>query len=94
MSTPTDPTNAATSPPENPLSTIDPQTLDELFSRDPLLLSQQDLSEIVQVLREQRAKWEASTTEGAKPRGAGAKRALTPADIEDLSKALGLGPTT
>ncbi len=41
----------------NPLAEAEPSSLDELFSRDPLGLSDQDISSIVRELRRQREKW-------------------------------------
>jgi hypothetical protein len=40
------------------LSEASPQSLDELFSRDPLKLSDADITVIVVELRRQREKWE------------------------------------
>jgi len=41
----------------NPLLEADPLSLDELFSRDPLGLNDQDIGKIVSDLRRQRVKW-------------------------------------
>jgi hypothetical protein len=48
------------------LPAFSPTSLDELFSRDPLQLADQDLDIIVEELRRQRAAWE--TGQKAKPR--------------------------
>lgn len=65
-------------------------TLQELFSRDPLKLSDQDIGVIVAKFREQRAKW--NTSQAAEPKVAKAPKAskkpaitLTDADLDLLN---------
>lgn len=50
----------------SPLHEATPDSLDELFSRDPLELSDQDLDSIVAHLRAQRNQWHAEEAAGAK----------------------------
>jgi hypothetical protein len=57
-----------------------PQSLDELFSRDPLQLSDQDITVIVVELRRQREKWEAT---GAKSTDPAAKK-VVPKSLSDI----------
>jgi len=49
-----------------PLDQASPESLDELFSRDPLQLSDQDLDRIVAHLRAQRNQWKQEEASGAK----------------------------
>lgn len=65
-------------------------TLQELFSRDPLKLSDQDIATIVAKFREQRAKW--NVAQAAEPKTAKAPKApkkpaitLTEADLDLLN---------
>lgn len=48
--------------PRNPLDSVDPLEIEELFSRDPLSLTEEDISEITQQLvrafRAERLAWE------------------------------------
>lgn len=55
------------------LAKISPGSLDELFSRDPLQLSDQDIDTIVGKLREQRMDWVANEAQGKTPRAKAAK---------------------
>lgn len=55
----------------SPLASVQPTSLDELFSRDPLDLADQDIDVIVAEYRRQREVW-------AKAEAAGAKRAPAP----------------
>ncbi len=41
----------------SPLVQAEPESIDELFSRDPLELTKEDLGKIVSILRAQRASW-------------------------------------
>lgn len=66
--------NEATALLNSPLHSASPESLDELFSRDPLELSNQDLDKIVAHLRAQRNQWAADEAAGAtKGRKAGKK---------------------
>lgn len=49
-----------------PLSEASPTSFDELFSRDPLGLSNQDISLIVAKLRKDRSLWLLAEAKGAK----------------------------
>lgn len=50
----------------SPLQEANPSSLDELFSRDPLKLQEQDIQMIVQNLRERRKEWLAAEAAGKK----------------------------
>lgn len=50
----------------NPLTEASSTSLEELFSRDPLGLSDQDLDVIVAKLREERMRWQLAEAAGAK----------------------------
>jgi len=59
---------------QSPLVQASPESLDELFSRDPLELSSQDIDKIVAHLRAQRHQWSADEAAGAtKARSKGKK---------------------
>lgn len=62
----------------SPLAEAVPESLDELFSRDPLSLTQQDLDKIIANLREARARWAAAEASGAKSAPRSAKAAAGP----------------
>lgn len=62
---------------QSPLAEVQPQTLGELFSRDPLSLSDQDIDKIVEELRRQRAKWQEAEATGRKS----AAKAAAPSHI-------------
>jgi hypothetical protein len=65
--------------------------LDELFSRDPLSLSDQDIVDIVQVLREQRAAWKLDASTSKRPKSATKARAEVIGLAKDIDlKDLGL----
>ncbi len=68
----------------NPLLEADPSSLNELFNRDPLGLSDRDLDLIVAEQRSMRAKYEASLREGKKPKVEKAKGKATDIDLADL----------
>ena len=70
----------------SPVKDIEPNSLNELFSRDPLELADQDIDRIVEVLRERRNNW-LLTEESPKPKRAPAKK-LTQAEVDDLLKDL------
>ena len=64
--------------PISPLAEAIPESLDELFSRDPLQLAEPDIDKIVARLRAERANWdkEQAITAGKPPRAkAGAVKA-------------------
>lgn len=67
----------------SPLAEARPTSLDELFSRDPLDLQDQDISIIITELRKQRALWAAAEAQGKTraPKGA-APTNLTLDDLE------------
>lgn len=56
----------------DPLDIAKPTSLDELFNRDPLSYTDQDITIICQVLRDQRKVWMSLEAKGAK-RGVKAK---------------------
>lgn len=65
-------------PQSRALAEASPESLAELLSRDPEGYTRQNRNTIVQVMREQRVRWEATeAAEGAKPRrSAGPKAQL------------------
>lgn len=81
----------ATTPPANPLSAVSPTTLDELFNRDPLGYSRQNLATIVAALRAERERWGAAEATGAKnAKVAKPKGALAPDKPKASLASLGL----
>lgn len=81
------------SPDANPLAEANPNSLDELFSRDPLGLQDVDLAIIVKELRRQREAWKLAEANGktsapkAKPAAKakpGANPKLASLSAEDL----------
>ena len=62
----------------SPLAEVNPTSLDELVSRDPLGLSDQDVETIVGALRAQREKFQALEASGKRPTAAKTKVAATP----------------
>jgi len=48
--------------PPNPLAEAEPLSLDELFDRDPLELTKQNIDQIILAFRNQRKTWEAEET--------------------------------
>ena len=71
-----------------PLAEAAPESLDELFSRDPLKLQQQDIRNIINQLRDQRARWRAAEASGAtrapKLKSTSPKKAVGTSSLEDL----------
>ena len=66
---------------DSPLSEADPQSLEALFSKDPLKYTQQDRRTIIDKLIAQRKAWEQAEASGAKsaPRASkGAPKASKP----------------
>ena len=72
--------------PQSPLSEADPASLNELFARDPLSLSNQEIDQITTALRAQRAKWaQEEAAVGPKKAGKVANQAVTAKlDLKDL----------
>lgn len=68
-----------TAPEPSPLTEADPASLQELFNRDPLSLSDSDIDRIVSELRSQRARWE----QGQRTKKAPAQNAVA-LDLSDL----------
>jgi hypothetical protein len=68
------------------LSEASPESLTELFSRDPFSFSRLDRDRGVAALRAQRAKWEQSELAGPKPKAtkATSKTLESGASVEDL----------
>lgn len=77
-------------PISNALVEASPESLSDLFSRDPEGYSNQDLDRIIEALRAQRARWQAAEAAGAKPASRSAKSAAAriitdpKATIEDM----------
>lgn len=76
---------------ESPLTEADPQSLDALFSMDPLSLTDKDLAVIVRELRKQRERWAAAEAQGktrapkAASAPAGAKTKVPASTIKSLA---------
>lgn len=71
-------------PNSSALSEANPQSLDELLSRDPEGYSKQDRMLVIKALREQRARYEAAEAAGKAPRASKAPAQPTvnnPADL-------------
>ena len=72
----------------NPLAGVNPASLDELFSRDPLDLSDQEIEVITTELRRMRTKWMEAEAQGKTRGPVKAKAKLLPAppglDLSDL----------
>lgn len=64
----------------NTLLEANPASLEELFSRDPLHLQDQDITRIVEELRRKRANWAKSEAEGKKPKSTKAEIKAKDAD--------------
>lgn len=76
-------------PQSNALAESSPDSLSDLFSRDPETLSASDFDRLISVLRTQRERWQASEAEAqAKPKRASTKAAglvsSTTKSIEEL----------
>lgn len=76
----------------SPLAEASPTSLDELFSRDPLDLTDNDIEKIVNELRAKRALWLDAEAQGAKKAPKAAKKAVdtTGKSADDLLKEIGL----
>lgn len=70
----------------SPVKDISPDSLDDLFSRDPLQLADADVDKIVAELRRRRQNW-LLAEEAPKVKRAPAKK-LTEAEVNDLLKDL------
>lgn len=74
----------------SPLDEATPESLNDLFSRDPLDLAEPDIEKIVQYLRSARERWDTAESQGKKsaPRAAKAPAAKVSADptmsLDDL----------
>lgn len=67
-----------------PLAEASPQSLQELFSRDPLSYSRQDLQTICDELRRQRAAWIKAEARGQKAPKAAKTQAGGDINLEEL----------
>lgn len=56
--------------PASPLAEVDPASLNELFSRDPLKLSDQDIDKMVEIYRAQRLRWKQEEATGGPKKAA------------------------
>lgn len=63
---------------QSPLSEASPTSLQELFDRDPLSLSDSDIDTIVLELRTQRERWQQAEKKGLK------KKDLVTVNLDDL----------
>lgn len=70
----------------NPLLEADPTSISELFSTDPLKLTNKDIDQIVERLRADRVLWEKAENE--KPKGQGKKKTVD--DLASLNLELDL----
>ena len=72
--------------PTSPLSEVATSSLNELFARDPMLLSEQEVDQIVEALRAQRSKWAQEEALGGPVKaGKKANQAITAQlDLKDL----------
>lgn len=69
----------------SPLAEASPESLDELFSRDPLKLQTADLTRIIETLRTQRQRWRDAELSGATRAPRAAKSATPPAPKTKLT---------
>lgn len=71
---------------DHPLAEATIDSLEELFRRDPLSLSDPDVDKIVDELRARRAQWAKAEAEGKTraPRSKRAAEPATPLNTEDL----------
>lgn len=65
----------------SPLSEASPESLQELFDKDPLKLTDPDIERVVTELRAQRGRWEISQKTRKAPK---AETISTAASLEDL----------
>lgn len=76
-------------PSSTPLTEVSPEAVDELFSRDPLKLSNADIEKLVLHFRAERHQWQRLEAEGktrSKPRGKKATTSapMTAGDVDDI----------
>ena len=69
---------------QSPLNEVDKDSLAELFAKDPLELTQSDVTRICVELRAQRAKWQQDDRAKSSGKGKTAKVALSKAEMDDL----------
>lgn len=69
---------------ENPLAEANPESLSDLFEKDPLLLTDADIERIVSELRSARANWlqKEKVTKGNPKRAAPSNLSLADLDIK------------
>ena len=83
--------DVALSPAQSPLAEPDPASLDELMQRDPLELTEQDLTTLVKYFRQNRERWLLEEkVKQSKPkaiRGAKAPKTKTPPTTLSLDEA-------
>jgi predicted DNA-binding transcriptional regulator YafY len=65
----------------SPLAEASPESLQELFDKDPLQLTSDDIERIVTELRAQRERWKAAEATGAHKR---VKKEVVKLDLADL----------
>jgi hypothetical protein len=73
---------------DSPLAGVNPASLDELFSRDPLGLSDQDIEQIVVELRAQRERFNAAEATGKRPTTAKPAKTAAPEGLSLLDLGL------
>lgn len=88
--------NNDSSPSSNPLEEAKPESLNILFARDPEKLADQDISRIIEALRDNRKRWRAEEMAKSEPKKRAAKitkptdLGQPPASLEDIfAKMLG-----
>lgn len=76
---------AGTIPPSSALSEASPEeSLQDLFSRDPEHYAQQDVSRVIEAMRELRTRLEAAEAAGTKPKTTKIVQAPIPVNPTDL----------
>lgn len=71
------------------LSEASPESIQELLSRDPEGYQQQDLSRVIQLIRENRTRLEAANQEGRKVKHQKVKELPAPANPTETAEDLG-----
>lgn len=66
------------------LAEASPDSLSDLFARDPEGLSRTDLDRLIATLREQRTRWLAADGTGRAPKAAKVKALTSPVNATDL----------
>jgi len=71
---------------KSPLTQVQPDSLSELFARDPLQLADQDILKIVLELRKQREAWRTAEAAGAKSAPKNGPKSVAPPgmDLKDI----------